>query len=173
MDVIQKREVVVDLINLFRPRRVAEVGVWRGRLSKLIAQQCDSVERLLLVDPWAVHELHGTTMNEGTPTAASMDEMYADVARWARSVRTPTIEVVRTTSEDASSAAPTLDFVFLDAIHDYENTRADIRAWKRTLRPGGVLAGDDYRPRFPGLIRAVDELLPERRVSAGIWWAEV
>lgn len=56
-----------------------------------------------------------------------------------------------------------VDFCFLDARHDYESVKADILAWKPKIKPGGWLAGDDLTPIWPGVIRAVNELLPEAR----------
>lgn len=40
--------------------------------------------------------------------------------------------------EDAS-----LDFVFIDASHDYESVIKDIDAWKPKVKPGGILSGHD------------------------------
>jgi hypothetical protein len=51
-----------------------------------------------------------------------------------------------------------LDLVFIDASHLYEDVRDDIRAWRPKVRAGGVLAGHDLH--FPGVRRAVDELVP-------------
>lgn len=48
-----------------------------------------------------------------------------------------------------------LDFVFIDAAHDYESVRADIEAWMPKTR--GIIAGHDYIPTYPGVMQAVDE----------------
>lgn len=53
-----------------------------------------------------------------------------------------------------------LAMVFLDAGHDYESVKADIAAWLPKVRPGGWLGGDDYCDVWPGVKRAVAELLP-------------
>jgi predicted O-methyltransferase YrrM len=37
-----------------------------------------------------------------------------------------------------------LDWVHLDARHDYESLKADIQAWLPKLKRGGWLSGDDY-----------------------------
>ena len=50
-----------------------------------------------------------------------------------------------------------VDLVYLDAGHDYESIREDIRAWWPHVAPGGVLAGHDYDSFWPGVIRAVEE----------------
>ena len=37
-----------------------------------------------------------------------------------------------------------LDFVYVDAVHDYEGALRDIMDWWPKLKPGGILAGHDY-----------------------------
>ena len=37
-----------------------------------------------------------------------------------------------------------LDFVFIDAAHDYESVKKDINAWFPKIKKGGVIAGHDY-----------------------------
>jgi len=65
-----------------------------------------------------------------------------------------------------------LDFVFIDAAHDYESVRADVRAWYPKVKTGGVIAGDDAQ--WPGVLIGVLETIPESeyefRNYANNWW---
>jgi predicted O-methyltransferase YrrM len=73
--------------------------------------------------------------------------------------------------------AESLDAVFIDACHTYEGTLAQIATYRNKLKPGGLLCGHDYsRSSWPGVVQAVDELLPDRlELVAGtsLWWAIV
>jgi hypothetical protein len=61
-----------------------------------------------------------------------------------------------------------LDWVHLDARHDYDSVSADIAAWAPKVRAGGWLSGDDYNEHgFPGVVRAVRDALPD----AEVWWS--
>lgn len=63
------------------------------------------------------------------------------------------------------------DFVFVDAGHSYAAVKADIAAWEPKVRAGGWFGGHDYHPKFPGVIRAVDEAFPGAVQLEGFIWA--
>jgi predicted O-methyltransferase YrrM len=56
-----------------------------------------------------------------------------------------------------------LDFIYLDSSHDYENTKMELELCFKALKPGGVLLGDDWHDdpnhRHSGVARAVREVL--------------
>jgi hypothetical protein len=54
-----------------------------------------------------------------------------------------------------------IDWVHLDARHDYDSVKADITAWLPKIKTGGWLSGDDYdREKWPDVVKAVDDVLP-------------
>jgi hypothetical protein len=63
-----------------------------------------------------------------------------------------------------------LDFVFLDASHKYDDIKADLFAWYPKVKKGGIFAGHDY-PTWTQVVRAVDEFFPSKnfRVSENCW----
>lgn len=63
------------------------------------------------------------------------------------------------------------DFVFIDAAHSYKAVKADIAAWRPKVRDGGWLGGHDYHEAHPGVIQAVDEAFPRRRLLEGWIWS--
>ncbi len=66
-----------------------------------------------------------------------------------------------------SYRGPAPSLVFLDAIHDYPETRKDI-VWARAVG-ASVIAGHDYAEAFPGVIQAVDEAGGARRLAGSLW----
>jgi predicted O-methyltransferase YrrM len=63
--------------------------------------------------------------------------------------------------------------IFVDGAHDYPTCANDLRQAQRLLSPGGALAVDDVHPTFPGVQRAVKEVLHndlEREIGKiGVW----
>jgi len=64
-----------------------------------------------------------------------------------------------------------LDFVFIDAAHDYESVRKDIHAWFPKVKKLGVMAGHDYE--CPDVRKAVNEFFQGYSIheSEGCWIA--
>jgi hypothetical protein len=52
-------------------------------------------------------------------------------------------------SGSSAAGKRTIDFVYLDARHDYRSVVEDVCAWFPLVTPGGILAGHDYvRSRY-------------------------
>jgi hypothetical protein len=65
----------------------------------------------------------------------------------------------------------TIDWVHLDARHDYASLKKDIQAWLPKVKTGGWLSGDDYDElKWPEVVRAVGELLPGARPWSTQQW---
>jgi len=64
-------------------------------------------------------------------------------------------------------AAPAPALVFLDAVHTYEETKADI-AWARRVS-ASIICGHDYCERFPGVMQAVDEFGGAAQLRGSLW----
>lgn len=83
------------------------------------------------------------------------------------------ISLIVTDSVTASQlfADASIDWVHLDARHDYTSVKADIKAWRPKVRNGGWLSGDDYDElKWPEVVRAVAELLPEAKTWSTQQW---
>jgi hypothetical protein len=79
------------------------------------------------------------------------------------------VEVVRMDKNeffrDYKGPAPAM--VFLDAVHDYEETKKDIE-WAQ--RAGAkIISGHDYCDAFPGVKQVVDEFGGPRQLSGSVW----
>jgi hypothetical protein len=148
----------------------AEVGVWKGDFSARILEVVRP-RKLHLVDPWAAaagegyeRAWYGGGLKDGQ---AEMDRLHAAVLdRFAAEREAGVVEVHRATSAEAAGqiADGALDFVYIDGDHTYEFVKADLHAWAPKVKPGGLIAGDDYgTPGWweDGVTRAVDEFVAE------------
>lgn len=64
-----------------------------------------------------------------------------------------------------------VDMVFIDADHEYAGVKADIEAWSKKVKPGGIISGHDYAANFQGVIQAVKEAFPVGLAINGSVWS--
>jgi len=102
----------------------------------------------------------------GTLTVAPIEQMTKEYGSRFVAIEKPSLEAVRE-FDDCS-----LDMVYIDAGHLYLQVKADIQAWRKKVRPGGVLCGHDYgHGQNQGVKKAVDEIFPGVKVGNYYnWW---
>ncbi len=155
------REEALKLVTDNDYKILVEVGVWRGQLSKMLYQVAN---QLYLVDPWSLQwnkferpdgVPYECNMGEPFKTQEDLNKMYRDV-----SSAMPNAIVVRESSITAAMGFDdaSVDFVYLDSIHTYEYCLSEIKSWLPKIKPGGMIAGDDYMTKQPEVSKAVDEI---------------
>ena len=120
-----------------------EVGVQRGLYSEVILSRSRLTE-LILVDPW--RELDTADYRDiANVSQAEHENAFAEAQRRLERFG-DRATFCRTTSLEAAAriADASLDFVYLDARHDYEHVMKDLTAWHPKVQPAGILAGHDY-----------------------------
>jgi hypothetical protein len=148
--------------------RFVEIGSWKGRSAVCMAAEIQRSRKP--IDFWCVDTWQGSSEHRDVDAVQSgtlYDEFLNNIAPFREIIRP-----LRTTSLEAAERFDdrSLDFVFIDAAHDYDNVLADIRAWRPKVKPGGVLAGHDYLPQWPGVVRAVEEAFDGRARRFGPCW---
>jgi hypothetical protein len=72
-------------------------------------------------------------------------------------------------AEAFSRSKKRVDFVYIDASHEYADVADDIANWTPIVHPGGILAGHDFGI-FPGVTKAVTESGPFAQIGHSVWW---
>jgi predicted O-methyltransferase YrrM len=72
---------------------------------------------------------------------------------------------LRESGIEPSNPPSPVDFVFIDASHQREDTVATFRAWERHLAPHGTIVFHDYGRNWPGVAQAIDDLGLEGEVE--------
>jgi len=183
------RMEVVVVVNKFKPKSFVEVGVWRGDLLQLVMDNCSSIEWFTAIDPWLAKlnlfayngddiprknrkdKRYTCTMSEPEKTQEELDAMYVEVVR-RFSHMGERMTVLRAQSKRAAKliGRQQFDFIYVDALHLYEAVKEDITLWLPKVKPGGILAGDDYHTAFPGVMKGVDEMLPDAEHHGRVWY---
>jgi hypothetical protein len=147
----------------------AEVGVWEGDFSDHILRITQPRE-LHLIDPWRCFDDNKHRDSEfGSATnmdQEKMDRRYDKVLkRFGSQIHDRTVVVHRATSEEASRGFEDrrFDWVYIDGDHVYDAVKKDLEMFHKKVKPGGIIAGDDYcesqNYQKDGVKRAVDEFI--------------
>lgn len=142
-----------------------EVGSWKGRSSSYMAVEIINSKKKIrfdCVDTWDGSAEHID------PNSYAFNPKILEDPNWLyeeflKNV-SPVQEIINPVRKKSNLASfdyddRSLDFVFIDAGHSYENVKEDITSWFPKIKIGGFIAGHDYNPKWPSVVRAVDEFL--------------
>lgn len=139
-----------QIINDNGYKNVAEIGVGYGTHAKHILKSTLPNLDLYLIDPLIYYpnddfakdimshepEIPDNNFNELYNLINKELEPYKDRYKWFRK---KSLEITDTDIPDES-----LDAVFIDGAHDYDNVYKDLMFWYNKVRPGGQILGDDF-----------------------------
>lgn len=124
--------------------KMVEIGSFSGVSSELFALHCKEIN---CVDRWvSYNEINDPEIIEGEKRFDELVKKYSNIKK------------IKSSSEEASKMFEdeSLDFVYIDAAHDYENVKKDILCWLPKVKLNGVIAGHDVT--MSGVYQAVNEI---------------
>lgn len=142
------RGTLARLFYLLGFSKGAEVGVERAKYSEVLLRE-NILLQLTCVDAWQAYRGYRDHVDQ-QKLNRFYDEAQQRLEPWKNRVT-----VVRAFSVDAAAQVPdrSLDFVYLDAAHDFASVAADLRAWAPKVKVGGIVAGHDYiKAKLPSLM---------------------
>lgn len=138
-----------DLSKLFAElgfNKGVEVGTDQGLYAEVLCKDNPNL-KLSCVDPWLsdVYEKDKSGVVEEQPYFNARFEETKE------RLKDYNCELIRETSMNAVYYFDdnSLDFVYIDANHDFLNVTQDIHYWLKKVKPGGILSGHDYAT-YPG-----------------------
>lgn len=146
--------------------RCAEIGVWNGGFSGVILDVTTPTE-LTLIDPWDL--LSDQNADDWTHKKhedhAEMNRMFRNVER--NYGHFPQVIIRKGFSADVLSSFPDdyFDWIYIDGNHLYEFVRKDVELGFRKVKPGGVIAGDDFFWKRDGRMHVKEAVLDEMRAQ--------
>ena len=147
-----------EMVNRFGSgSRFVEIGIWKGKSASYMAVEIANSNKNIefyCVDTWKGSEESAHARD----ASVQNNTLYEDFLLNIKPV-SHIIKPVRRTSLEAAATFEdkSLDFIFIDAAHDYVNVKNDLNAWYPKLNPSGVFAGHDYQPGWPQVLQAVNE----------------
>jgi predicted O-methyltransferase YrrM len=119
-----------------------EVGVQAGWFAKKFLETWPSGTEYWCIDLWAAQKHYADNANVGDAAQlALMRETQDRLSAWSNKVH-----YIRNYSSIAVNQFKdnSIDFIYLDARHDYTGVMEDLVMYYPKLREGGIIAGHDY-----------------------------
>jgi cephalosporin hydroxylase len=149
---------------------IVEVGAWKGRSTAYLAVEIINSGKnikLDVVDLWTGELKDPTAFNTDAEFMAYNRDILplfkknlASVLHILTPIQMPSVEASKLYQDKS------LDFVYIDANHDYENVLEDIKVWLPKVKEDGIISGHDYNHiSFPGVIKAVHEVFSKDKIE--------
>jgi predicted O-methyltransferase YrrM len=152
-----------EMVNEFPDgSHFVEVGVWKGRGATYMGVEINNSGKNIkfdCVDTWEYIDSQNDISKD------LYENLYNIFLKNIEPVK-HIINPVKLLSTEAAKKYEdySLDFVFIDAAHDYTNVKNDIEAWFPKIKVGGIIAGHDYNTSIDGVKKAVNEFFNEKNV---------
>lgn len=132
------RTTLAKMLNELDYRVGAEVGVAQGKHAKMLLENNPQI-KLFLIDPWDIYpgyDMYGIKIRG-----------YEKLCRRRLTPYEKQVRYIKKQSMDAVGMFPdnSLDFVFIDAAHDFRHIAEDIVEWSPKVRVGGLVYGHDFK----------------------------
>lgn len=146
-----------------------EIGCWMGESTEVISSYC---RKIWSVDPWdTVYGGYGNVYRGGkidnnikirrTKEQMKVIEMLFD----DRTKNISNITKIKNRHENIVNDFKdnTLDFVYIDALHFYDECKKDIKLWLPKIKKTGFISGHDYNEK--DVKRAVNDTLNTKNIK--------
>lgn len=121
---------------------IVEVGTWKGMSAAYMAVEIINSGKQIqfdCIDTWEYIDSQNEIPKD------MFGNLYGTFLKNIEPVKHQ-IKPIKSLSWDGANyyTDESLDFIFIDAAHDYESVKKDINAWFPKLKKGGIIAGHDY-----------------------------
>lgn len=136
-----------------------EVGCWKGKSVCFLAVEAINSGKKIKIDCVDTWDYVPTSSEIKEPMFNNLYEIFLENVKPIAD----NINIIKSISWDAASLYEdeSLDFVFIDAGHDYESVKKDISSWYPKIKKQGIIAGHDYHYNV-GVYPAVNEFFSDK-----------
>lgn len=132
-----------ELLKFLPSGTCAEIGVAKGRLSKIIIENNNPL-KLYLIDAWKTFDLGYPDGN--MVSTDEHEKRYQDVKDYFKNNKN--ITIVRELSVPAANTFNDglFDWIYIDADHSYNGCLNDLTAYNNKVKDDGYILGHDFTP---------------------------
>jgi predicted O-methyltransferase YrrM len=157
-----------NIIQKFNDAIFVEIGVWKGKSAIYMAEKIKTSGKNIKF--WAIDIFNGSgyEYDKDVLEGTLLEKYHINIE--------PVKDFIETLIGDSKELHEkfeneSIDFLFLDADHEYRAVKEDLRLWFPKIKKGGIIAGHDYNESSCGVRQAVDEyfLFGAQSYIGGCW----
>jgi len=145
---------------------VVEVGTELGFNAISMLQEL-SIQKLFLIDPYEDYVMANRLQKIGN---IQLKEATKRLSKY----RNKTVFIRKYSDEAINDIPDNVDFVYIDANHDYSYVKKDIELYYKKIKKGGVIGGHDFSTDTPGVCKAILEFVDKNNLKLmgadRDWW---
>lgn len=151
----------IDLAKYFNEKNFkigAEIGVGNGRFSEILCKNIPDL-KLYCIDIWEEYKDRSKDYQENIFKQAKekLSKYNTEI------IKKPSIEASLDIKDNS------LDFVFIDGDHCFDNVMIDIILWARKVKKGGIVSGHDHMFfHNSGTVEAVNKYTEIHKIELNI-----
>lgn len=159
----KSRDILEKLIKDYNIKSIIEIGCFLGRATVWFATRVDKVTVVDVFGPTDEEYLNTPFMHR---KATTMYDKFVYNMKYFNLLEK--VAIIKATSKEAVEVAPTADLIYIDASHEYEDIKEDIKLWYP--KANKILCGDDYSKKWEGVRKAVDEVPFHVNKNQRLWY---
>ncbi len=150
------------IINQLDGEIFVELGVWKGRSIMYMAERAKELNKNVIIHGVDVFEVGDQQQH----CAKFGTDFYGEVINNIEPMK-DIITLHKMSSHDAYKLFEdeSIDFLFIDAHHTYEDVKKELELWYPKVKTGGIISGHDYIWIGAVIKKAVDEFFTVERVT--------
>lgn len=143
--------MVLDLSKTYpiKDWTLIEIGSYSGDSTEIF---CRYFKHVIAIDPW-MSNVGGITNKVDMCT---IFDMFKDKVKDCKNL---TIMQGFSYNQCVKIKNKSVDMVYIDGSHKYIDVKCDIANYLPKIKSGGIISGHDYCNKFPGVMKAVEEML--------------
>jgi hypothetical protein len=139
-----RRDLWARFLRAAEAQDVAEIGVYRGRFSAHVLEDCPAIRSYAMIDPWRPLDAWDKPANVDR---SAFDRLHRDAMNATRPWAAKRVVLRGTTSEVVDQIPDgSLDFAYVDGDHTLRGITIDLVKLFPKIRDGGWIGGDDFAP---------------------------
>ena len=159
-----------EMVNKFPDQSVfVEIGTWKGKSAVFMAEKIKEFNKN--IDFYTIDPFNGEGGGYETDTDVKNNSLLETYYKNIEPVKTYIKTLIGFSYNIALNFKDkSIDFLFIDSDHRYEEIKRDLNDWFPKIKKGGIIAGHDYNEPSCGVRKAVDEYFSNAQSYVGGCW---